>query len=129
MQKASKELIKDKMCLKEDPGRLGWSRRFDPPCKGVGSHRSWGPERKRGGWTASPGPAPAGRLSREAPKGSFVRPCISYARRWFSLRMEDDGRRNERGRKLSSLWRGRRDFFSPGLADVVRACVPSSTCV
>lgn len=36
MQKASKELIKDKMCLKEDPGRLGWSHCFDPPCKGVG---------------------------------------------------------------------------------------------
>lgn len=63
MQKASKELIKDKMCLKEDPGRLGWSHCFDPPCKGVGEPSQPGP--------ASPGPAPAvpGRFPKDPVRG------------------------------------------------------------
>lgn len=46
MQKASKELIKDKMCLKEKPGQRGWSRLFDPLCRGVGRCSNWGTERR-----------------------------------------------------------------------------------
>lgn len=56
MQKASKELIKDKMCLKEDPGRSGWSRLFDAPCKGVGAVAARG-------LGASVGPSPPSRAS------------------------------------------------------------------
>lgn len=37
MRKASKELIKDKMRLKENPGRPGGSCCFDPPAKALGA--------------------------------------------------------------------------------------------
>lgn len=87
MQKASKELIKDKMCLKEDPRRSGWSRRFDLPCQGMGSRRHGGLERREWGWTASPGPAPPV----ASPPGSRRIPCGAVRRLRCSLRMEKDG--------------------------------------
>ena len=84
MREASKELIKDKMCLEEDPGRSGRSRLFDPPCRGVGSRRS------------GDGEGAARRLLRQRPRvalpGTFpeeLREAVRQLR--FSSRVEGDG--------------------------------------
>lgn len=101
MQKASKELIKDKMCLKEDPGRSGWSRLFDAPCKGVGAVQRRGSRRSRGAGGICGAIAP---IPGQPPRGSRGR--AAFAVRVLGARNPSPGLGGRVWRLPSSLWRG-----------------------